>query len=188
MQKKQVWKVFSQDERKLLFFIKSKISLEISNKALKKLIDRGLCKVNGRVERFSSFVLKPNDTVELQETGQEKIDTKTPPISFKTLYEDEYFLIVEKPPFFTCDDKHLHKFFPKHIVLVHRLDKETTGILILAKSLQIKEKMKELFFKHEVEKFYLAIVDGVLQKGKGKIEKNLVRKKSPFGQIAFKSA
>lgn len=188
-QKKMIWKVFSHDhERRLLFFIKNKITEDVSNRSIKRIIDQGLCIVNGKIERFSSFLLKPNDIVELKEIWQEKIHDRVPKINFKTLYEDDYFLIVDKPPFFVCDDKNLNKFFSKQIVLVHRLDKETSGILILAKSIEIKEKMKELFLKKEVEKYYLAIVDGILQKNRGKIEKYLVRKKCPFGQIAFKSA
>ncbi|MBI5346605.1 MAG: RluA family pseudouridine synthase [Chlamydiae bacterium] len=181
------WKVFSSDkERRLLYFIQSKLDEKISNKGLKKLIEKGICKVNGKIERFASIVLKTGDIVELDQVWEKMAQEKSQKLTFKILFEDDYFIIVDKPSLFVCEDKNLHPFFANNVILVHRLDKETSGCLILAKSLAIKEKMKQIFLRQEIEKYYLAIVDGKMHQNEGKIEKKLARKKAPFGQSAFK--
>jgi RluA family pseudouridine synthase len=71
--------------------------------------------------------------------------------------------------------------------LVHRLDKETSGVLILAKTPDIKDKMVALFKSRNIRKFYLAIVDGVMDKNEGKIDNFLGKKHEFQGQTIYGS-
>jgi RluA family pseudouridine synthase len=164
---------------RLLQFLRENCREAPSVKTLKRAIDGKCCTVNGRIEIFSSYVLEENDIVALNLAGLEK---KTAPLS--VLYEDDQLLIVNKPAGIVSDLRSL-KLPGKH--LVHRLDKETTGILILAKTVSAKEKMLVLFKERGIRKLYLAIVDGVMEKEEGKIDNFLGKKYSYQGQTVYAS-
>ena len=92
--------------------------------------------------------------------------------------------------FYFTENKSDKLCFPKikgFLEPVHRLDKETTGALILAKSAEAKEAMISLFEYREVRKLYLAIVDGVVAKEEGTIDNYLGRKHSYQGQTVYGS-
>ena len=172
---------------RLLQFLREKYPGFQSVKALKRAIDSKLCTVNNRIETFSSFILKENDIVALNKIAFEDreavLRTKIP-----ILYEDKELLIINKPPGLVSDIHLIQKAlsnFKGNLSLVHRLDKETSGVLILAKTAQAKEKMILLFKKHEVRKLYLAIVDGALEKNEGKIDNFLGKKHSYQGQTIY---
>ncbi len=63
------------------------------------------------------------------------------------------------------------------IGIVHRLDKETSGLIVVAKSEEIHEKLSEQFKKREVFKSYVALVHGELEKGEGEIDAPIAREK-----------
>ncbi len=158
----------------LLSFLRSKCKgQEISVKALKRAIDSKKCTVNGRVEYFSTHPLSVGDKVELK-----FLDEKKKVFPLIALYEDEALYICNKPAGVVCTPK----ISPYH--LVHRLDKETSGVLIFAKTEAVKEKMVELFEKKEIKKFYLAIVDGLLA-DEGKLDHFLVPKISYDGGTIY---
>lgn len=117
----------------------------MSLKAIKRAIEEHGCFVNGRPERFASYEVKVEDQIKF-----------TPPkhTSIEILYEDKHLLIVNKPPFCLSQDFFGHK-------LVHRLDKETSGCLLLAKTPEIEKALVALFRERQVSKEYLALVEGV---------------------------
>jgi len=82
-------------------------------------------------------------------------------MGFKILYEDEDLSVIEKPAGVNCDD------FEKR---VHRLDKDTSGILLVAKNDKALEFLQKQFKERKVKKKYLALVVGNLKKEKGIIE------------------
>jgi RluA family pseudouridine synthase len=184
MSKKIVYRVsYFEKEMRLVAFIKDKTRSKLSNREIKRAIEEGVCKVNNRVENFASRKLKENETVELEENWQGSI-VKKKIFSPKILFEDEYFVIIDKEEGFICSDEELHQFFPSNYLLVHRLDKDTSGVLIVAKSLSIKKKMVELFTQKLVKKTYVAVVDGEVKEKKGKISSYLVKKNS-HGKILY---
>ncbi len=164
---------------RLLQFLRENYPEAPSVKTLKRAIDGKCCTINGRIETFSSYILEENDSVALNSVGLEK---KTASIS--VLYEDDQLLIVNKPAGIVSDLRSL-KLPGKH--LVHRLDKETTGVLILAKTVSAKEKMLALFKERGIRKLYLAVVDGVMEKDEGKIDNFLGKKYSYQGQTVYGS-
>ncbi|WP_411376668.1 RluA family pseudouridine synthase [Desulfurobacterium thermolithotrophum] len=155
-------------ERKTLIDVVAKATG--SKKKAKKVIDEGLCAVNGIKERFYRKNLKPNTIVEF--SIPKLLFTKA---KIEILYEDEYFLVVNKPPFINSNknfpdvENLLRKRF-KSIYVVHRLDKQTSGALIIAKSKEVFELFKLKFKKKEVKKKYLALVAGNLKKSSGEIK------------------
>ncbi len=181
------WRVSKEEsEMGLLAFLRKHCKEAPSVKALKRAIDGKHCAVNRRTVAISSHSLLEGDVVTLDEEAFEVTPIKEPSI----LYEDDSFLIVNKPPGMVCDPDDLKSYFPKRkgrLILVHRLDKETSGVLILAKNNQIKEAMIELFKKHLVRKVYLAMVDGVMEKDEGKIDNFLGKKHAIQGQTVYGS-
>jgi 23S rRNA-/tRNA-specific pseudouridylate synthase len=142
------WKVSSLERgMRLLSFIKDKTKSKSSNKFIKRTLEKGVCRVNGRVECFSSVVLEKGDFVQIYKNWEKIFLEKNFLIPFKILYEDEFLKVIDKKAFFISSEEEVNKFFKGRMYLVHRLDRETTGVLILAKSLKVKEKMiKENLF------------------------------------------
>lgn len=173
----------------LLQFLRESCPNAPSVKAIKRAIDGKLCTVNNRTQVFSSLPLEENDTVALNNRAFDQ-PKKIKILKASILYEDKDLFIIGKPAGVVSDSKSLRGCFPEykgHLELVHRLDKETSGVLILAKSQEAKEKMAALFKERSVTKLYLALVDGILAKEEGTID-NYLGKKSGFqGQTIYGS-
>lgn len=173
-------------EQKLAPFLSEQFGGKYSGKQMRRALEANLCRVNGSIERFGSKALKRGDFVELSPTWKSIL---SPNLSgMAVIFEDEYFKIVDKATGWICDDRQtLRTFGPKHF-LVHRLDKDTTGLLILAKSHAARQKMIDLFEKRQIEKSYLAIVDGIPKKQQGDIESLLAKKGAFEGQTLWGSS
>lgn len=169
------WKVPAR--QKLVAFLQEKLG-NLSGKFLRKLLEANLCKVNGKIERFGSVTVEAGDVVTLAPwehlTKQE--------IRFDTIYEDEFLQIVDKPAGFVCADNDARKAFGSGRFLVHRLDKTTTGLLILAKSVKVRDELMALFEERKIEKQYLALVDGCPKQKSGEIRNFLGKIGSFQGQ------
>jgi RluA family pseudouridine synthase len=95
------------------------------------------------------------------------------PIKFKIedriLFEDENFVLINKPPFVsTLEDRHeptnilaLARAYAGDAQVCHRLDKDTSGVLAIAKNPEAYRHMSMQFEHREVEKIYHAVVDGI---------------------------
>lgn len=174
---------------KLQAFLKEKLGNALSGKQIKHAIDSNLCKINGKTERFASTTVGKGDTITFEEVRLPKQD----PIHFehsRVLYEDDDFLIYDKPPFIASDNPKfltaLQRGLP-FLSLAHRLDKETTGILIFAKQELALSAILELFKNRLINKTYLALVDGVPQKSSGRIDNYLGERKHFEGQTIWGS-
>lgn len=174
------WEVKKEESGiRLVAFIKQKLGDKYSSRLLKKAIEHNLCKVNNKTEHFASTVLGTGDLVSFQ---SEKISTlhtssSTSPLDVsRILYEDDDILAYDKPVGMTSDDPSLISFLlnrSKDIALIHRLDRDTTGVLLLAKTKTALEAMTILFRKRLVKKTYLAIVDGIPDKKSGSIDNTM---------------
>lgn len=183
------WRVSKkQAGMRLLQFLRENCPEAPSVKMIKRAIDGKLCTVNNRTETFSSYSLSENDTVVLRSIAFEKPE-ELRIVKVPILYEDRELLIVNKPAGLVSDNKSLRSCFPeyKELELVHRLDKETSGVLILAKNLKAKEKMASLFKERTIRKLYLAIVDGLVSKEEGSIDNFLGKKNTFQGQTVYGS-
>lgn len=167
---------------KLLSFLKEKFP-EYSAKKLKHFLDANCCLVNQRKVKFATFLLGEGDKV--------VIDFKDVINPFETmdiLYEDNDLLVYNKPPGIASDSIQLLKKLSenrKTLHLIHRLDKETSGVLLWAKNKRALDEMIALFKKKEIIKEYFAIVDGVPKKMKGIIENQLGELHRYQGQVIW---
>ena len=135
----------------------------LSRKKIKEIIDVGGAYINSKRTALAKKPVFLGQTLEIY--FADKSDSEK---TIKILNEEKDFLVIDKPPFIpsqgTLDsDKGtvtdiLKKHNPKeNLFLVHRLDKETSGLMILAKNKPYQEKFETLFKERKIEKKYLAI-------------------------------
>ena len=176
-----IYKFTSDKEGQVLApFIKQSLRDKFSQKGIKKAIEKGACRVNKRVVSYANHKLKKGDVIEiaLVETEVKK--------SLDIVYEDDDIVIIDKPQGVASEEKSLNPFFSYPIHLVHRLDKETSGLLILVKNSQIKKTFEDLFRSRQITKRYLAICDGLLPEAHGIIEVPLEETHSGHHAITVK--
>jgi 23S rRNA pseudouridine1911/1915/1917 synthase len=119
----------------------------VSNTKAKELIDKGLVYVGGKKLTIARGEL-PHYTVFKVHT----ID------KIETIFEDDDIIAINKPPFINCDE--IVKKYPKNVKLLHRLDKDTSGVMLLVKNEDFRRKAINEFKKEKVYKEYEAIVYG----------------------------
>jgi len=154
-----------------------------SKKRARLLLDQGCCYVNDRIQRFANLELEPGDRIEviLHEASE------VPALDIA--YEDEWLYILNKPAGLVVDQETISRELNQEIFLVHRLDKFTSGALLVAKDAKTQKALEEQFRKRKIAKGYLAIVDGCLEPTHGEItdaieKKGLLSKVSDAGKSA----
>ncbi|NGX56000.1 MAG: Ribosomal large subunit pseudouridine synthase C [Candidatus Anoxychlamydiales bacterium] len=166
-------------------FLRKNLKESLTLKTTKQILEKGFVYVNDKIERYGSYKLKANDKIKVFKNYQDLLIKKTLK-KINILFEDEYFLVIDKPINFICTDKNIHNFFKKKYTLIHRLDKDTTGCLLIAKNKKVKEKFIDLFKNHKIDKDYIAIVDKILKRDELKIEKKIDLLKKINNQSKYK--
>ena len=151
-------------EQTLLAFLKTQTDL--SGKALKRALENGGCRVNGTIERFASTMLSKGDKVSFHLLPDLLLKEPT------LLYEDPDLFIYNKPSGAVTKGQYL----------VHRLDKGTSGVLLIARHSSMQKKLEALFKKREIKKTYIALIKGHLRQEQGCIANKLAKKGSFQGQ------
>jgi len=118
---------------------------KISNRAAKELIDRGVVYAAGKKVSVARG--------ELDGSTKFKVEKIAP---IRVLFEDAFLMAVDKPAFMTSEEVAEAKKLP----LLHRLDRETSGVLLLTKDDDFRKKAVSAFKKRDVQKEYIAIVEG----------------------------
>ncbi|MFP4485423.1 MAG: pseudouridine synthase family protein [Campylobacterales bacterium] len=125
----------------------------ISNKKAKELIDRGVVFVARDRLKVARAELPLNTKFRVER-----------PKDMEIILEDSNLIAVNKP--ISIDSKEVEVALKsKNATLIHRLDRETSGVLLLAKSDEFKEKCIKEFKKQVVYKEYIALVEGVIAEG-----------------------
>ena len=177
---KQV-RISSEDEGKRLQNFLRELFPQFSGKQWNHLLDEGVCSVNGQKERFGSYRLQKDDRLVIR--YQEKEFAKP-----RILREFSEYFAMEKPSGFISSSKMLKELFPnRECFLVHRLDKDTSGVLLVAKSLKAKAAFERLFRRRKVNKVYYALVKGIFPKKPIIIKNLLVKAKKIEGQTLYRS-
>jgi 23S rRNA pseudouridine1911/1915/1917 synthase len=153
------------------------VELDVSRNQVEKLVKDGLVSVNGKSISKTSFKVTEGD--EVTYTFKEAEKRVVPPIDFdvEVLYEDDYLLVVNKPSGLvvhpapsvkepTLVDWLIHKGISLSTIsgeerhgIVHRIDKETTGTLVVAKDNKTHEKLSEQLQDKSMGRYYLALID-----------------------------
>ncbi|MFA5867556.1 MAG: RluA family pseudouridine synthase [Actinomycetota bacterium] len=160
--------------------------LDISRSRAQKLIDAGLVKVDGSVHSKSSN-LAGGETIEAILPPKASVATKAEPIPLKIVFEDDYLVVLSKPPGMVVHPAPGHpsgtlvNALMAHTKglssiggtdrpgIVHRLDKDTSGLIIAAKTDAAHQGLSEALKKREIKKTYLALVKGGFRDDEGVI-------------------
>lgn len=149
---------------------------------IKKILQSGTIRVNGKKSTLHSQQLKPGDQLEIMQ-HEIKPAAKAP---FPVLYEDDSVIVVDKPAGISTSSidgsRNVQDSLSEYLkeksrgrersYVVHRLDKEVSGVLLFAKSKQLMDEIKEKW--QETDKHYYALVEGIPEKSEGTIKSWLI--------------
>ncbi len=160
--KRQTFKVKYKQEGMRLFAVIAE-ELGISKKQAQAAIDAKQVLVNGKRVWIRRHEVKENDQIEILIEEQKKPEPKR----ISILWQDSDYLIVNKPPFQltnassdSIEAKLQKQEKNRGICAVHRLDKETSGCVIFAKSAEAKKAMIPMFKGRDIMKIYRAVAIG----------------------------
>lgn len=162
---------------------------------IQKGIEAGFLTVNGKVVK-NNYKIKPADEIILLSFQPEQTDLKPENIPLNIVFEDDAILVINKPPNMVVHPGvgnytgtllngiayHLlqqnplldEETLPRY-GLVHRIDKNTTGLLVVAKTSEAAANLAKQFFNHTVSRKYVALVWGSPEEDEGTIVAHIGR-------------
>lgn len=171
------------------------LSPDSSKNTLRSWIEQGRVLVDEKPRSDVREVLNPGQTLKVG-----------PKVSFaddgiRILYEDRYLVVIEKPEKLLTvasldeDETNVHAILrlrlKKRVYPVHRLDRDTSGVMVFAYTEKARDLLKKQFAVHSIERVYHAIVEGQLTPSKGTWKSRLLEdanyfvKSSPYGKLAI---
>ena len=163
-----------------------------SRSYIAKLIDEGKCFVNGKIAK-QSLKVKENDVVEVELLENKPLDVTSEDIPLKIIYEDEDIIIIDKPQGMVVHpaNGHYEHTLVNAIMhhckdlsgingvlrpgIVHRIDKDTSGLICVAKNDVAHNFLAEQLKDHTMSRTYVALVRGVIKENHGTINLPLGR-------------
>ena len=175
---------------------------DISRSALQKNIEKGNITVNG--EKISkNYKLRIGDIVEAELPPPENIDIVPEDIPLDIMYEDEDLIVINKPQnmvvhpapghytgtlvnalMFHCGDNLSGINGVLRPGIVHRIDKDTSGVLVIAKSDLAHKGLSEQLAEHSMKRVYNAIVYNSFSEESGTVDRNIDRSKNDRKKMA----
>ena len=190
-----------EDSRTRLDIYLSRNCPELTRSRIKKLIESGHVLVNGSTAKAGAG-LSAGDVVDLKVPEPEKSSLEPEEIPLEVLYEDRNILVLDKPPHMvvhpslghgsgTLVNALLHHCRDLSGIggvtrpgIVHRLDKGTSGVMVVAKNDSAHLSLSRQFKDHTIQRTYLAAVRGIVRDESGIIDKPLGRHRRDRKRIA----
>ena len=161
-------------------------NIDYSRSKIKEMIKNSKVLVNDK-EISPSYKVKEGDVITLETEEEVSLDIEPEKMDLDIVYEDDYLAIINKPsgivvhpavgnPNHTLVNGLLYHFnnISKDKTIrpgiVHRLDKDTSGLMVVAKNDLVHDKLSNMIKEKKVEREYLALVWGVVRHEKGKID------------------
>ncbi len=175
---------------------------DVSRSALQKNIEKGNITVNG--EKISkNYKLRIGDIVEAELPPPENIDIVPEDIPLDIMYEDDDLIVINKPQnmvvhpapghytgtlvnalMFHCGDNLSGINGVLRPGIVHRIDKDTSGVLVIAKSDLAHKGLSEQLAEHSMKRVYNAIVYNSFNEESGTVDRNIERSKNDRKKMA----
>lgn len=171
------------------------VQKDISRSMVQKLIEQNDIKVNGKKTKHS-YKLKLNDEIEIIIPEAKEIDLKAQDIPLDVIYEDNDIIVINKTKGMVvhpangnpdgtlvnavmnlCKDSLSGIGGEIRPGIVHRLDKDTSGAIIVAKNDKAHIALSEQLKNHEIKKTYLALVRGIIKENEATINMPIARSK-----------
>ena len=171
---------------------------------IQRLIKLGMVTVNGNIEKIR-YKVKINDRIEIS-IPDKPLELLLPEnIPVDIIKEDDHIIVVNKPPHmvvypaignrngtlmnalaYSCDTLS-PVGAPLRPGVVHRLDKDTSGLIVVAKNNRAHYDLVDQFREREIEKYYLVLIYGNLKDERGEIKKSIGRSTSDRKRMTTKS-
>ena len=195
--------IVSQEEKgkRLDTYIPS-VDTDITRTSAQRLIEDGNILVNGKNAKVS-YKIQENDKISVEIPEPKQIELKAQNIPIEIIYEDSDIIVVNKPKGMVvhpangnpdgtlvnaimaiCKDSLSGIGGEIRPGIVHRIDKDTSGLLIVAKNDNAHVKMSEQIKNHEVKKTYIALVRGVVKENEATIDMPIGRSTSDRKKMA----
>lgn len=195
--------IVSQEEKgKRLDTYISSVDTDITRTSAQRLIEDGNILVNGKNVKVS-YKIQENDKISVEIPEPKQIELKAQDIPIEIVYEDSDIIVVNKPKGMVvhpangnpdgtlvnaimaiCKDSLSGIGGEIRPGIVHRIDKDTSGLLIVAKNDNSHVKMSEQIKNHEVKKTYIALVRGVFKENEATIDMPIGRSISDRKKMA----
>ncbi len=194
-------KIFTVDKGQEPFRIDKWVQMHMEGATRNKVqqgIEAGFLTVNGKTVK-SNYKIKPGDEIILMSLiNPEHTILKEEPIPLNIVYEDDFLMVINKPPnmvvhpgvgnfsgtllngvayYLRQQNPQLNEESLPRFGLVHRIDKNTTGLIVLAKTGEAAAHLAKQFFNHTVNRRYIALVWGNIQEEDGTINAHIARHK-----------
>ena len=175
---------------------------DLSRVTIQRLIREEKILVNGKKVK-ASYKVQENDMVILEEEAPKEIELKAQDIPVEILYEDNDIIVVNKPKGLVvhpgngnpdgtlvnslmniCKDSLSGIGGEIRPGIVHRLDKDTSGVIVVAKNDKAHINLSEQIKNHEVEKTYIALVRGIVKENEATINMPIGRNKNDRKKMA----
>ena len=174
-----------------------------SRNRIQKAADAGFVMANGKPVK-SNYKVKPLDVLTvMMDRPRYNNDIVPEDIPLNIVYEDDYLMVVNKPAGLVVhpgcgnyhgtlvnaiawhlkDNKNYNPNDPQ-VGLVHRIDKDTSGLLLIAKTPDAKTHLGLQFFNKTTKRKYQALVWGIVEEDEGRIEGNIARNPKDRMQMA----
>lgn len=179
--------IFVQEENGGRIDVRLAELLSVTRALAQKMIENGKVRVNGKPVK-ASYVLKVGDKIDTEELEVKTTDIKPKDIKLNIIYEDDSVIIIDKdkdtvvhPGSGNYEDTIVNALLFSHADklsgingvirpgIVHRIDKDTTGVIVVAKCDEAHKKLASQFKEHSITRKYVALVDGIVEKDKLRI-------------------
>lgn len=201
MMKQQTIKVNKEDAGNRLDKTLSKLLVDVSRSQVSMYIESGNIKVNNQISK-ASYSVKENDLITIEEVAPKELSVEAQDLGLNIIYQDEFVAIVDKPkgmvvhPAIGSEDQTLVNGLLYEMEdlsgingvirpgIVHRIDKDTSGLLMVAKNDIAHVKLSEQLKEHTVNRIYVALVYGEISAKQGRIEAPIGRDKTDRKMMA----
>ena len=194
--------VKQEEQGKRLDMYVANQSSEITRTAAQRMIEQGNALVNGKKQKVAYKILE-GDVITIEKVEAKPIELKAQEIPIEIIYEDKDIIVVNKPKGMVvhpangnpdgtlvnaimaiCKDSLSGIGGEIRPGIVHRLDKDTSGLLIVAKNDKAHVNMSEQIKNHEVKKTYISLVRGVVKENEATIDMPIGRSTSDRKKMA----
>ncbi|MBO4380586.1 MAG: RluA family pseudouridine synthase [Clostridia bacterium] len=191
-----------QDKIRLDVFLSGELGVSRSN--IKTVLEKDGALVNGQERTKSGFELRIGDVVEFDLPEPEQLDVKAADIPLDIVYQDEWFAVINKPQGMVVHQASSYKKTDTLVNallfnldnlsgingvirpgIVHRLDKDTSGLIVVAKNDEAHKSLASQIEKKTARRIYYGLCDGNFKDDEGTVDAPIARSKKDRKKMAI---